>query len=105
MRIPTLKCRVQVTALAKWIRDNRPDLDVVLAGTVRRAVNAAHDLCESGSIPKPYDPQRVPLGFIATPPSPSARSKEAWIGVGSRRGSTPEWLDGARQDTDLTWTG
>jgi DNA-binding NtrC family response regulator len=45
--------------LAKWIRDNRPGLDVILAGTVRRAVSAAHELCENGLMPKPYDPQAV----------------------------------------------
>jgi DNA-binding NtrC family response regulator len=45
--------------LSRWIRDNRPGLDVILAGTVPRAVNAAHDLCEASTVPKPYEPQAV----------------------------------------------
>jgi DNA-binding NtrC family response regulator len=45
--------------LAKWIRKHRPGLDVVLAGTVPRAVENAKDLCEQGPIPKPYEPQNV----------------------------------------------
>jgi len=45
--------------LSKWIRDNRPGLEVVLTGTVPRAVNAAHDLCESGPMPKPYEARAV----------------------------------------------
>ena len=32
--------------LAKWIRENRPGLAVVLAGTVPRTVDAAKELCE-----------------------------------------------------------
>jgi len=45
--------------LSKWIRGNRPDIDVVLTGTVPRAVNAAHELCENGPLPKPYESQAV----------------------------------------------
>jgi DNA-binding NtrC family response regulator len=45
--------------LAKWIRDHRPGLDVILAGTVPRAVDAAKDLCEQGPVPKPYESQVV----------------------------------------------
>ena len=43
--------------LAKWLRTHRPDTDVLLAGNITRAVEAAADLCESGSLPKPYEPQ------------------------------------------------
>lgn len=47
-------------ALAQWMRSNRPDVDVVLAGSIRRAVEAASDLCDQQSnVPKPYDPQSV----------------------------------------------
>ena len=46
-------------ALSTWIRAHRPGLDVVLAGTVKRAVNAAKELCEEGTLPKPYEPQAV----------------------------------------------
>jgi CheY-like chemotaxis protein len=46
-------------ALAQWTRSNRPGLEVVLTGTVPRAVNAAANLCEEGPLPKPYEPQSV----------------------------------------------
>jgi DNA-binding NtrC family response regulator len=45
--------------LAKWIREHRPGLDVLLAGTVPRAVENANELCEQGSVPKPYEAQIV----------------------------------------------
>jgi DNA-binding response OmpR family regulator len=46
--------------LAQWIRQNRPGMDVILAGSPARAVNAAADLCESGpTLSKPYEPQIV----------------------------------------------
>jgi len=45
--------------LAKWIREHRPGLDIILAGTVPRAVNAAKELCDDGPLPKPYEPQAV----------------------------------------------
>lgn len=43
--------------LSKWIREHRPEIQVVLTGTVLRAVSAAHDLCEEGPLAKPYEPQ------------------------------------------------
>jgi CheY-like chemotaxis protein len=43
--------------LAKWLRSHRPGVDVILAGTVPRAADAAAELCESASLPKPYEPQ------------------------------------------------
>jgi CheY-like chemotaxis protein len=46
-------------ALAQWTRANRPGVEVILTGTVPRAVNAAADLCEEGPMPKPYEPQSV----------------------------------------------
>jgi CheY-like chemotaxis protein len=46
--------------LARWIRANRPGLDVVLAGTPERAANAAGELCENGPmLARPYQPQIV----------------------------------------------
>jgi DNA-binding LytR/AlgR family response regulator len=43
--------------LAQWARSNRPGLDVILTGSVPRAMNAAADLCESsGTVLKPYEP-------------------------------------------------
>jgi CheY-like chemotaxis protein len=46
-------------ALAQWSRSNRPGLEVILTGTVPRAVNVAPNLCEEGPLPKPYEPQSV----------------------------------------------
>ena len=44
--------------LAQWIRENRPGLDVVLAGTAERAAHAAGELCDEGPmLAKPYEPQ------------------------------------------------
>jgi DNA-binding NtrC family response regulator len=45
--------------LAKWIRENRPGLDVILTGTLTRSVDSAQELCQQGPIPKPYDVQIV----------------------------------------------
>jgi CheY-like chemotaxis protein len=47
-------------ALAQWIRANRPDTEVILAGSPARAANAAGELCEEGPhLAKPYEPQAV----------------------------------------------
>jgi CheY-like chemotaxis protein len=43
--------------LAKWVRAHRPMIDVILVGNAPRAADAAADLCESGPLPKPYEPQ------------------------------------------------
>jgi len=45
--------------LSQWTRSNCPQVDVILAGSVPRAVNAAADLCEAGTVPKPYEPHHV----------------------------------------------
>lgn len=50
--------RVNGFGLAKWVRENAPGTDVILAGSVERAAQEAGDLCEEGQIqPKPYDHQ------------------------------------------------
>ena len=46
-------------ALSKWIRANRADIEVILAGSIPRAVTAAAELCDEGPLPKPYEPQVV----------------------------------------------
>jgi len=47
-------------ALAQWVREHRPKLQVILAGSVARATKAAGELCNSGPmLAKPYDPQIV----------------------------------------------
>ena len=46
--------------LAQWVRSNRPATEVILTGSVKRAVNAASNLCEAQNhVPKPYEPQTV----------------------------------------------
>jgi DNA-binding NtrC family response regulator len=45
--------------LAKWVREHRPGLDVILTGTLPRTVDSAKELCEQGPIPKPYEAQVV----------------------------------------------
>lgn len=47
-------------ALARWVRENRKNVDIVLAGTPSRAAQAASDLCERGPLlAKPYEPGAV----------------------------------------------
>jgi DNA-binding response OmpR family regulator len=43
--------------IAKWLRDHRPDLELHLTGTTKRAVDVAASLCEGGPLPAPYDAQ------------------------------------------------
>jgi CheY-like chemotaxis protein len=46
--------------LAAWVRNNMPDVKVVLAAAVLRAAQVAGELCEEGpELAKPYDPQIV----------------------------------------------
>jgi DNA-binding NtrC family response regulator len=47
-------------ALSQWIRTNRPDTEIILAGNHARAGDAAGELCEEGpTLSKPYEPQVV----------------------------------------------
>jgi DNA-binding NtrC family response regulator len=46
--------------LAQWVRENRPELEVRLAGGLDGAVRTAADLCETGPhLKRPYEPQAV----------------------------------------------
>jgi CheY-like chemotaxis protein len=46
--------------LSKWVHTNRPELQIILTGTVEKAAHAAGDLCESGPhLEKPYEPQQI----------------------------------------------
>jgi DNA-binding NtrC family response regulator len=46
--------------LNRWVREHRPDVPVILAGTPARASEAAAELCRSGpDLAKPYEPQLV----------------------------------------------
>jgi DNA-binding NtrC family response regulator len=47
-------------ALSSWVRANRPELKVKLAGSMETAVHTAAELCEIGpSLEKPYDQASV----------------------------------------------
>ncbi len=50
--------KVDGFGLAQWIRDNKPDIRIILAGTVAKAAEKAGDLCADGPLlAKPYDHQ------------------------------------------------
>ena len=45
---------------ASWVRKNRPELEVRLAGTLESAVSNAAELCEIGPhLARPYEPEAV----------------------------------------------
>lgn len=45
---------------ASWARENRPELEVRLAGTLDKIVSTATELCESGPhLKRPYEPEAV----------------------------------------------
>lgn len=47
-------------ALARWLRETYPDIDVVLAGAPAQAAEQAATLCEEGPhLARPYEPQNV----------------------------------------------
>lgn len=46
--------------LASWVRTNRPELEVKLAGGVETAAQTAAELCETGPhLQRPYEPEAV----------------------------------------------
>ena len=46
-------------ALAQWVREEHPDIDVILTSGIARAAKKAGDLCDEGPLEKPYHPQEV----------------------------------------------
>lgn len=73
-------------ALARWVRANVPDIDVILAGSVNRAVQAASELCDQQDhVPKPYDLQSV-----------HDRIRRLLASRGSRKRGMPSARDQAR---------
>ncbi len=46
-------------ALAQWLRQNHPAVDVVLTSGIAKAAEQAADLCDEGPLEKPYHPQEV----------------------------------------------
>ncbi|MFC3675338.1 response regulator transcription factor [Ferrovibrio xuzhouensis] len=51
--------RIDGFALARWLRANRPEVEVILVGSPAKATDTASDLCDDGPLPKPYHPQVV----------------------------------------------
>lgn len=47
-------------ALARWLRQAHPAIDIILAGTPEMAAAHATELCDDGpAVGKPYQPQQV----------------------------------------------
>ncbi len=47
-------------AFARWVKSNRPELEVLLAGDLAKAADAAAGLCDDGPrLGRPYDPSSV----------------------------------------------
>ena len=46
-------------AVAQWVRQNHPKVDVILTSGVTGAAEKAGDLCDDGPVQKPYHPQEV----------------------------------------------
>ena len=52
--------KVNGFGLARWVRERRPAVKVILASSEKRAVEAASELCDEGPFQKrPYEPQAV----------------------------------------------
>lgn len=45
--------------LARHIRENHPDIDVILSNGAPGAAQRAGDLCDEGPLEKPYHPEEV----------------------------------------------
>jgi CheY-like chemotaxis protein len=46
--------------LARWVREHKPGLEIILTGTMEKSANVAGELCEEGPhLKKPYEPQQV----------------------------------------------
>jgi CheY-like chemotaxis protein len=45
--------------LARQIREDHPEIDVILTSGVARAADKAGDLCDDGPLEKPYHPQEL----------------------------------------------
>jgi CheY-like chemotaxis protein len=64
--VDAILCDVQIGGgfngfeLRQWVRQHRPELQVILSATIASAANAAAELCEQGpQLARPYEPQSV----------------------------------------------
>lgn len=47
-------------AVARWVRENRPNVQIILASALEKTAESASELCEEGpALGKPYHPQFV----------------------------------------------
>jgi DNA-binding response OmpR family regulator len=54
----TMRTGMNGFSLARWLREHKPGLPIILAGSHSAAAEAAADLCERGPmLAKPYEPQ------------------------------------------------
>ena len=52
--------RMDGFGLARWVRANRPQIDIVLTSGIDRSAEVAGMLCQGGPLlEKPYEPQKV----------------------------------------------
>lgn len=66
LQVDAILCDAQIEGsfngfeLRQWVRQHRPELQIILSGTVASAANAAAELCEQGpQLARPYEPQSV----------------------------------------------
>jgi CheY-like chemotaxis protein len=46
--------------VARWVRENRPEVEIILAAALEKTAASAAELCEDGpALGKPYHPQLV----------------------------------------------
>jgi DNA-binding NtrC family response regulator len=63
--------------LASWVRQNRPELEVRLAGSIAGAAETASELCERGPhLERPYEPDAV-VDYVKRLRATSDRFKSA----------------------------
>lgn len=63
--------------LANWVRANRPELEVRLAGSLEGVADTAADLCENGPhLKRPYEPQAV-IDYVKQLRGARDRAKDA----------------------------
>ena len=65
-RVDAVLCDVAINGslsafeLCIWTKENRPGINVILAGSVPAAAGAAAELCDQGpQLQRPYDPETV----------------------------------------------
>jgi DNA-binding response OmpR family regulator len=77
-----LRGKVNGFALAHMVREQYPNVDVILTSSVTRAADKARNLCEESPLEKPYEPHEVVrrINLLRerrrTAPSPEGKESE-----------------------------